>query len=208
MHYGKDEGEAEAKKQLAQIASDQPIKYSCTLTHGRQDIILACSPDEEFPLANMYSETQKAEADTRIAAEVIRGAGFAGEAVCGSLDIPTKHAPYWRVRSASDQMCTLIPRFAAAGEANGVYLDQHVRLVKHAGRAIDGRISSQEIDDRPWDAAKYISSLHPMASKLNVYEVGMEDTRRTGCVGLNICAACPVFMLSCCVSCTRFAREC
>ena len=123
---------------------------------------------------------------TSIAADLIQTAGFGAESVYGNLGIPAKLVADRRFGVAWNQMYAAIPWVEAAGRACGVCFDQRERPAEHAGRIMDGWVSSQEIDDRIRDVAKCKSSSHLMVHKLIAYNVRFEDTRSPSCVGFLI----------------------
>ena len=63
------------------MALCQPVKYSCALPDGGQDVTGALLPDEEYSFTYNFSLTQMAIAAVTVAEDSVRNAGFAKEAV-------------------------------------------------------------------------------------------------------------------------------
>ena len=112
-------------------AHDQPNKYGCTLPRDHnQGVITALLPDGEFPFASRYTNIQMAATAVLLAADLIQTA----QPPLANLNVPAVRNWSDGAGSASDQLWSLMPWFAAIRFSNGSAFDQPAQLVRHTGQ--------------------------------------------------------------------------
>ena len=119
-------------------------------------VIEALAPDQEYPCDKTYVQTQLGVASVLIAAYFCPAGGFATEDVINNLDHLAEQASGF----ASGCVMTLIPWFAGAEVACGVYFGRQNPLARRPGWAVKDCLKRRSAEHGVKDAGHLEPSPH------------------------------------------------